>query len=213
MKNPTTVGPNSVIMKDLIKKITLAVALLGLNLMAFANGSNPDIRIVKMDNARKFVLELDNIDAGATTVTLYDAYGVALLQEGVDKNHYGKIFNMSDLPSGKYELVITTHNRDIVQPIDLTFEGVDMDINKRTVYFAPTILTNKTKLDVSYFRGKMTDVEIAIYDQKNTLVFEEDFDNVIKVERRYNLDSLPKGDYNVVVTTDFKSYYQTVAID
>ncbi|MCB0630364.1 MAG: hypothetical protein R2824_18385 [Saprospiraceae bacterium] len=200
-------------MKDLMKRMCLAIVLLGLGLTTYANNTNPDIRIATMADARKFTLELTNIDAGATTVTLYDAFGVALLQESVDKNHYGKIFNMSDLPVGDYELVITTNNRDIVQPIELTYEGVEMDTNKRSVYFAPVVLTNKTKLDVSYFRGKMTDVQISIYDQHNGLVFEEDFDNVIKVERRYNLDSLPKGDYNVVVNTDFKSYFQTVTID
>jgi hypothetical protein len=198
-------------MKDLVKRISLAVALLGLSLAAFAN--DPDIRIAKMDDSRKFVLELANITAGATTVSLYDAFGVVLMQENASKDHYGKIINMTDLPSGDYELVITTQNRDIVQPIKLTFEGIEMDTNNRTVYFAPTVLANKTKLDVSFFRGRMTDVQIAIYDQQNILVFEEDFENVIKVERRYNLASLPKGQYNVVVSTNFKSYLQTVTID
>lgn len=198
-------------MKDLLKKITLVVALLSLNLAVFANAIEPDVRITTAADAKKFSLELANIEAGATTVTLFDANGVALINEKAGKNTYGKVFNLVNLPTGSYELVITTTNRDIVQPIELTFEGVEMDATKRKVYFAPAILTNETNLDISFFRGKITDVSLAIY-QDNELVFEEDFDNVIKVERRYDLTSLPKGKYNVMVATDYKTYYKELVI-
>lgn len=199
-------------MKDLLKKMTLIIALLSLNVMAFANDLEPDVRIATIADAKKFSLELANIEAGVTTVTLYDARGVVLINEKAGKNTYGKVFNLANLPIGEYELVITTTNRDIVQPLELTLNGVDMDANKRKVYFAPAILTNKTNLDVSYFRGKITDVAVAIY-QNNELVFEEDFDNVIKVERRYDLSSMPKGKYNVMITTDYKTYFKELIID
>ncbi|PHN04412.1 hypothetical protein [Flavilitoribacter nigricans] len=198
-------------MKDLLKKMTLVVALLGLNVMTFANEVEPDVRIATIADAKKFSLELANIEPGATTVTLYDAFGVALINEKAGKNTYGKVFNLANLPTGSYELVITTTNRDIVQPIDLTFDGVEMDANQRKVYFAPAILTNKTNLDISFFRGKITDVAVSIF-QNNELVFEENFDNVIKVERRYDLTTMPKGKYNVMVTTDYKTYYKELVI-
>lgn len=200
-------------MKDLMKKLTVLVALLGLNLMAFANNTNPDVRIEKVADAKKFSLELSNIEPGAATVTLYDAGGVALLTEKAGEKYYGKVFNLANLPIGAYELVITTASRDIVQPIELTYDGVEMDADKRAVYFAPVILTNKTNnLDISYFRGKFADVSVSIYSN-NELVFEEDFDNVIKVERRYDLSSLPKGKYNVLVSTDYKTYYKELVIN
>jgi hypothetical protein len=198
-------------MKDLMKKITLVVALVGLNVMAFANNIEPDIRIATVADAKKFSLELANIEPGATTVTLYDAKGVALINEKAGANTYGKMFNLVHLPVGSYELVITTSNRDIVQPLELTFKGVEMDTNQRKVYFAPTILTNKTNLDISYFRGKMADVDVAIY-KDSELFFEESFDNVIKVERRYDVTSMPKGKYSVVVSTDYKTYYKELVI-
>lgn len=204
--------PNCVIMKDLMKKMTLVVALLSLNFAAFAYDVEPDVRISAMADAKKFSLELANIEPGATTVSLYDSYGTALLTERVGKNTYGKVFNLANLPTGSYELVITTTNRDIVQPIELGFDGVEMDANRRTVYFAPAILTNKTNLDISYFRGKITDVDVAIY-KNNDLIFQETFDHVIKVERRYDLSSMPKGKYNVMVTTDYKTYYQELVVE
>lgn len=198
-------------MKDLMKKMTLIVALFSLSMVAFANEIEPDVRIATMADAKKFSLELANIEAGATTVTLYDAKGVALINEKAGENTYGKVFNLVNLPTGSYQLVITTTNRDIVQPIELTFEGVEMDVNQRKVYFAPAILTNKTNLDISYFRGKITDVTVSIY-QNSELFFEETFDNIIKVERRYDLTSMPKGKYNVMVTTDYKTYYKDLVI-
>ncbi len=198
-------------MKDLMKKMTLIVALFSLSMAAFANEIEPDVRIATMADAKKFSLELANIEAGATTVTLYDAKGVALINEKAGANTYGKVFNLVNLPTGSYELVITTTNRDIVQPIKLTFEGVEMDVNQRKVYFAPAILTNKTNLDISYFRGKITDVTVGIY-QNSELFFEETFDNIIKVERRYDLTSMPKGKYSVMVTTDYKTYYKDLVI-
>lgn len=198
-------------MKDLMKKMTLIVALFSLSMVAFANEAEPDVRIATMADAKKFSLELANIEAGATTVTLYDAKGVALINEKAGNNTYGKVFNLVNLPTGSYELVITTTNRDIVQPLELTFEGVEMDENQRKVYFAPAILTNKTNLDISFFRGKITDVTVGIY-KGSELFFEETFDNIIKVERRYDLTSMPKGVYNVMVTTDYKTYYKELVI-
>lgn len=195
-----------------MKKLTVLVAFLALNLAAAAADTNPDVRIEKTAEAKKFSLELTNIDAAATTVNLYDANGVALLTEKATNNYYGKVFNMANLPAGSYELVVTTTNRDIVQPITLTANGIEMDANKRTVYFAPVILTKNTNVDVSYFRGKITDVTVGIY-HNNELVFEEDFENVIKVERRYNVSSLPKGTYYVRVSTDYKTYYRELVIN
>lgn len=196
-----------------MKKLTILVAVLGLNVMAYAADTNPDIKIEKVADAKKFSLELANIEAGVATVTLYDATGAALLTEKTGEKYYGKVFNLVNLPTGSYELVITTATRDIVQPIELTFDGIEMDATKRAVYFAPVILTNKTNtLDISLFRGKVTDVNVSIY-ASNQLVFEEDFDNVVKVERRYDLSSLPKGTYNVLVSTEYKSYYQQVVVD
>lgn len=194
-----------------MKKMTLIVALFSLSMVAFANEAEPDVRIATMADAKKFSLELANIEAGATTVTLYDAKGVALINEKAGNNTYGKVFNLVNLPTGSYELVITTTNRDIVQPLELTFEGVEMDENQRKVYFAPAILTNKTNLDISFFRGKITDVTVGIY-KGSELFFEETFDNIIKVERRYDLTSMPKGVYNVMVTTDYKTYYKELVI-
>lgn len=199
-------------MKDLIKKMTLIVALLSLNVVAFANYLEPDVRIATIPDVKKFSLELANVEADATTISLYDAAGVALIKEKVDKVTYGKVFNLAKLPTGAYELVIKTSNRDIVQPIKLTLDGVEVDVNRRKVYFAPTILTNKTNLDISFFQGKITDVTVNIY-QDNELVFTEDFNNIIKVERRYDLTSMPKGKYNVTVVTDYKSYYKDLVID
>lgn len=198
-------------MKDLMKKMTILITFLGLNLVAFGNAVEPEVRIATMADTKKFSLELSNIEPGATTITLYDVNGLALLNEKVGKTHYGKVFNLANLPTGSYELVIETGNRDIIQPLELTIEGVDMDASLRTVYFAPIIRTNETSLDVTYFRGKMADVTVSIY-QENELVFEEDFDNVIKVERRYDLSSLPKGSYNVMVNTDYKTYYKELIV-
>ena len=207
------VGPKNVIMKDLMKKLTVITLFLGLSMMAIANDVNPDIRITRVADAKKFSLELANIGPETAVISLYDADGVRLLTENTVKDSYGKLFNLDKLPVGDYELVITTALSDIVQPIELTFSGIEMDAKKRTVYFIPTILTNKTnQLDISYFRGKITSVEVAIYDTNNDLVFEEDIDHVIKVERRYNLASLPAGRYNVRVSTDYKTYYKDVVV-
>jgi 5-deoxy-D-glucuronate isomerase len=57
----------------------------------------------------------------------------------------------------------------------------------------------------------MADVDVAIY-KDSELFFEESFDNVIKVERRYDVTSMPKGKYSVVVSTDYKTYYKELVI-
>lgn len=198
-------------MKDLMKKLTILLAALALNFAAIANDVEPDVRIATIADAKKFSLELANIEAGTTTITLLDNYGIALISDKVGANTYGKVFNLAKLPAGEYELVITTTNRDIVQPLELTYKGVELDAAQRRVYFAPTILTNKTKLDISYFQGEITDVEVALF-KNSDLVFSDTFDNIIKVERRYDLSNLPVGIYNLKVTTEYKTYYKEIVL-
>lgn len=197
-------------MKDLMKKIAI-VLVLALTSYTASAAITPDVYINQTGTEKKISLELNKIQPG-TQIRIRQINGPVLLKEVTVDTYYAKVFNLSKLAPGEYEMVIQTETRDIVQPITVTREDLHIDQNARKTYFAPVIRFEDSTLDVSYFRGAITSVTVTIYDLRGNVVFEEDFDHMIKMERRYDLEDLPKGKYSVRVFTDYRNYNKDIVI-
>lgn len=197
-------------MKDILKKTALALALVMATLTASATDLL-ELMIAKAGHDKKVSLELTKIRPG-TQILIRQTNGPVLFEADVQGEHYAKIFNLSHLAPGEYELIVIADSRDVVQPLSITPTDLTIDEDARKTFYAPVMRERDTHLDVSFFRGKITSAKLTIYDQSGKLVYDEAFDHVVKVERRYDLSKLPKGRYTVHFITDYKNYKQVIAI-
>jgi hypothetical protein len=200
-------------MKDLKKIFILGALIVSIVLFvsAVVSAANPIVTIVPTGYAKKVRVTIDQLSTPAT-VWVVGADDVVLLEEKTTGEKFAKLFNLENLPAGEYKIIINTDRKEIIQPLTLTTSNVAVNEAKREEYFAPFIKVREGFVDVSLLNNRLTDVQVAFLDEQGGILFEENLDNVLKVEKRYRLSDLNKGSYTVRVSTPHKDYYHAVAV-
>ena len=146
-------------------------------------------------------------------IILTDIDGQVLLSQDTEgKKAFAKVFNLSELPSGDYFLTVRTSLRETVQPIALTKTEVLVYPERKREFYSPVIRVEKQHVDVSLFNGRIGNVTVNILDNNNAQVFQEKLENVLVVEKRYNLNQLPWGRYTIEVVTESNTYYKAFSV-
>jgi hypothetical protein len=190
-------------------------ALNVLFLFAFANlaiaGGMPRIEIRESASAKKVSVELEKLNAPAT-ISIEDAGGNLLMEERASGKSFVKTFNLSKLENGDYTLTINTGLIQTIQPLTLTDAVLVLDGTKRQEVYAPIINVGDDYVDLSFLNKRMGNVFVVFLDENEEVVYQENISNALKVEKRYNLSRLPKGDYSVKVIVGNGDFYKAVAL-
>jgi len=198
-----------------VSKIMLVLVLTGFCFTATA-GENmlPDVIIKKVDNEQKVSVTLNNLKSDAY-VRIVDERGVTLIEEELEAvlPSAAKVFNLELLPAGAYDFIISTGKKETVQPVEVLKDDILIKKDQRQVYLVPTIKIGEDFVDVSWLNGKVSNMKVEIARPDGERVFEDEISNVIKVERRYNLKKLSRGEYTMIVTTPYKTHYQQVIVE
>lgn len=199
-----------------ISKMLLVPALLLATLPVFAgdNGFLPDVLIEKLQYGKKVSVELNNLKADAT-IRIADEGGQTLSKSTVASlnGRAVKIFNLEKVEPGQYRFIVSMASKEVLQPFEVTEEDLLINGDERQVYLVPTIRIGDDFVDVSWLNSRISDVTVKIQTPEGKAVFEDELSNILKVERRYNLSQLRRGDYMVVVTTPYKSHFEQLIID
>lgn len=178
--------------------------------------ANNEVDQLKVDikaipGTQKVSVSLEGLK-GETMIQLKDENEVLLLQQVTTDPAVLKILDLSALIEGKYDLLVTTGHREIVQPILMEGKNVSAPQERRKVFFSPVVHVNGSSVDVSWFNGQIADMKVRITDLNGSIIYSEDINNVVKVEKRYNLENVLRGEYVIVIDTPRKTYYENVKI-
>ena len=201
-------------MKD-FKKILILLALIAniiLFVSAVAFASITTVTIEKTAYDKKISVLIENLNTSAL-LQVKNEEGVLLLEEKVKSAiKFAKIVNVSNLPEGDYQLIVSMERKEVVQPFALTDKELVLNTFARKEFFAPAFKVKDGMVDVMLLNNSLTNVNVSIVDSNGDPMFEEALKNVLKVERRYSLATASRGKYMVRVETPYKAYYQEVVV-
>lgn len=195
-------------MKKLATLTMAIIFMMSAATAALATDYLPFIKVSAIPSEKKFALTITNLKESAE-ISLRDGETGALLatEEAAAKKTFAKVFNLDNLETGMYYVSVKTSMQEIVQPITLTKYGVEADPNKVRKFYAPIFKVHGNQyVDVSYFAGKLDDVVVTIFNNNGSTVYRERLDNVLLVEKRYDLKTLPWGRYTIQVETEANVY-------
>lgn len=196
-------------------RLSVAVLLTAWSLIgtegAFAQ-QNTEVSKVKVVKSETKKVRLYTPVGLPVSVALIDADGNILFQDNVKaKDARGLSFNMNTLPDGQYFLTTTNDAFWLSQP--MTVRGNKLTIDAQTVsqLEKPTLVAyDKNKFEVKLPASNVRSVEVAIYDQQNVLVYADDIAGT--KSHRFDLSTLPSGDYTFVVGPVQKKFAERIAI-
>ena len=205
-------------MNKILKNVLLTPLLL---VLLGASGNTLDatpaasLRIEKLNTGYKqVVVELAGF-SGPVSLQLKSEKQEVLVEEYVPVGAaFAKVFNLSQLSAGRYELFVGSATKEVMQPLIVTDADVVLNEEQRREYFAPTALLRDRSLDLNWFSSRIAgQVEVVILDNNDTPIFRDVIKNVFRLERRYRLEHLPRGQYTLRITTPHKTYYQALDLN
>lgn len=170
--------------------------------------SNAPVKVVK-SSVKKIRLQTP---VGATMdVSVIDQTGTVLYSGQLRaKDSRGTSLNLASLPDGRYYVTATNNDVWMSQGIVVRNDQVSVDAQNVTEVVRPALVAYaKNKYEV--VMPGVKSLTVAIYDRLNDLVFTKSFGSAGEVHR-FDLSSLPLGDYTFVYGPEQKQFTERVAI-
>jgi len=144
-------------------------------------------------------------------ISLIDQAGTLLYAGTVKaKDLRGTSVNLANLPDGRYYLTATNNDLWMSQGLTVRNDQVVVDAQNVTEVVRPALVAYaKNKYEVAM--PGVQSLTVAIYDRMNDLVFTKSFGSDGEVHR-FDLSSLPSGDYTFVYGPEQKQFTERVAI-
>ena len=152
------------------------------------------------------------LPANATVdVAVIDEQGTVLHQSTVQANdRRGVVLNMQNLPDGHYYLTATNNDFWVSQGVTVRRDQVSIDTRNVTELVRPVVTAYaKNKFEVAM--PGVNKLTVSIYDRTNDLVYTHSFGAGNR--HRFDLSSLPSGQYTFVYGPDQKQFTERVAIN
>jgi hypothetical protein len=173
-----------------------------------------NINITAVENSKTVMVSLNNNANGEMTITLEDAFGEKFASDAVKPTaHFAKRYNLAQLETGKYRIVLTKNAVKTIQPFELTNRNVILNESERKEKFLPSISQKGRKLDVNVLLGNYSNITVKMYNNEGMTTFEDKKYVVLTLNKRYDLSTLNAGTYVVEVIAGDETQYFTVTLD
>ena len=164
------------------------------------NVAGTNINITAIENSKTVVVTLNNTATGDMTVALEDASGANFTTDKVKSSaHFAKRYNLSQLETGNYRIVVTKNAIKTIQPFELTNKNIVLSELDRKEKFLPTVSLKDGKLDVNILLGNYSNINVKISNNEGTPIFSDKNYVVLTLNKRYDMSHLPSGTYIVEV--------------
>ncbi len=145
------------------------------------------------------IINFENWKEGDLSVKILSENGTLLYNDRLNTlNTKGIKYNLKNLTSGKYKVILENESKRVIETIIL-FDS-KIVTKEAEVYFKPVFKMKENKLIINFlsFNDSAT---VAIYNQEDQIYLEK-FNKVNPLNKVFNLDLLPMGNYKAIVNDE-----------
>lgn len=200
-------------MKNLnVRKMVLAFTMIALPLMSFADGF-PFVKLTSKEN-KMITLRVGSAQSDLTEIKIKNQFGQVIYSETVENvNGILKNFDLKNLESGHYNIELENALNIEVLPITITWDSVKVAHDQfKTVYKPFLKLRENGNVDFNYLNLNAKSTTVMITDEKGKVVYKEDLGSSSDIEKRYDISSLAKGNYQFIVQSGDRNFKHNIAL-
>ena len=176
-----------------------------------APATNSKVEIKGSDIEKALLIEFSNINEEDVSITIMNDEGATVHTDKAKSiKAFSKKFNLTSLEKGEYTLKVTLEHCKITQVFEVTKKGIIVKETNRKEVYAPIIKEDNSKFDVTISNIK-SKYSVLVLNANGDTVFEETQKGLTRLNKRYNMSNLAKGEYLLQVTVDGESYYHNFA--
>lgn len=164
---------------------------------------------VKESDKNSFSLQLLNVKNPKIQVSFKDSKGYTLYNETVLQPSLNKKkFNIKDLPSGIYTLIVAYDNIIKIQPIVKGNKAIEIKAEDAQTIYEPVFRQHSDYLDINMLCLKKMKYSLSIMDSEGHVIYSGATDPNKSLQKRFNLSSLASGRYTFSVEVNEDGIYK-----
>ena len=175
-------------------------------------GGGTNVKISAISNIKAIVVSFTNITEEGVTVALEGENGLLVTDNVNAKPNYSKKYNLINLETGRYRVIITKKATKTVQAFELTANDVVLFESERKETFMPNIIQKGSNVDVNVLLSNYANIKVNIYDNAGHIVFDDINYVILNLHKRYDLSKLPAGGYVVEVIANGDTQYFPITL-
>ncbi len=199
-------------MKNLKKNLSIALIfalLFAATKFSFAQEVTPIVRIESAPSSMDVNVYLANLLDQNTQVYLKNEKGQNIFAENIYKKAaFAKRLDLKRLDEGKYTFYVIRETEEIVQPILVKKNEIEVLQNERMVIKSPTLEVNGKAVAFQLAPTALAKKVIVTILRDGQIIYETKEVVTSAVKKQYNLSSLEPDNYVLQISVDGKSYYK-----
>lgn len=217
MCTQTQCHQNTVIMKGIIRNylgISLSILFIFISSFCFSRGSEKlSPLVLKAGKGKKISLVIEKTKY-VYSIEFRDEASTIKIRKRINNtiSPFVQIFNLTKWVNGRYEIIVYSKNKKVIQPIEITSTNLQVLNSERAEYFAPIAVYPNTKSINVFLDGRGNDIEVAIMNLQGSVVFKRIYKKKIRFKRRFDLRNLKKDTYLVKVSTSKSAFYRHIKL-
>lgn len=184
-------------MKNLVLTIITSIFSL-LQLSAMDAGDRPLLKTIS--NEKTIVLNQFEYAAQVNSLTILDSRDNIVYTGEVNHDKNVVKYNLEKLPSGDYSVKVKGEN--FVKFHELKITKTDLVLEDKETYFKPMIRNVEKKVLIDMLFLDDDHIKVSVIDDQNDLAYSFKASQFGDFHKAFDFSELPKGKYNVIVTTD-----------
>jgi hypothetical protein len=171
------------------------------------------VEMESLPQSKKVKLTLKTSLKDPKILVVDEQEGILLEQPIIsDKAFVEQIIDLTNLPKGRYDILVKSVLKEIIQPIQLTDHECIIKDYLRQEHYTPMLVQNEGYFDISWVGHRIGSFTLTLLDKSGYIVFKNESKNVLRVQKRFRIDRMAKGDYTVKMTTSYRTYYDELRI-
>jgi hypothetical protein len=151
---------------------------------------------IKGSDNNSFSVQLQNVKNPEIKVSFKDSKGYTLYDETVMQSSLNqKRFNIKDLPTGKYTLIVAYDNIIKIQPIVKSYKAIEIKAEDANTIYEPVFRQHSDYLDINMLCLNKLKYSLSITDNEGHVIYSATTDPNKSLQKRFNLSSLTSGSY------------------
>lgn len=196
-------------MKNLFKSSLLVMAIL-MATITLAKNIDPSIKI-KLIESKLIQLTMDETIKNVE-VSVKDSKGEIVYTKKSENFNISKKYDLNNLPSGSYFMEIESSTKIKIIPFNVLSKSIELNEEKENVYYKPIVRKEGANVFISKLALNNEDLEIILYDVDSAVLFTEKLEGNAILERKLNLMNLKSGNYNLILRSGSKTFYEAIKL-
>ena len=191
--------------KNMMLRASLALAITGMPLLAYAGGG---VKVKATTEEKTAIVSLAEIEAKQVSLSVEDENESVIYFSTYVTNtsDFTRVFDFSLLEDGNYVIVVKWDSEIKKQPISI--EGNTVTVKESVKVEKPLFRVKGD--DLLIFFNNKTEEEFVVSIAGDEGIFFTDNAQEKDFARKYNLSRLPAGSYDITVSSSDQQFYYTV---